>query len=755
MASNPFGFGPYDRIFLDEVEITIEVDGRDKKAFVRKEGDQRPFIMDNDEIKAALDVGDLVVERNFNDPRRKDLLATTASYVRDLPKRQQEKVGHKLFWIMLLRQMREEMDGIPQDRRPTIMSEIRGRFIHDYKEMKKLAEINEDTRTHYNKLPAIGEPPPYDTVEKWSVKLNKAGGDARALIDGRGSAERVSKFSEEERHLQGRFVWRVCSITEPNVDYLFSVMKAVERRLNKLRPSGMQLDLGGRTTFYNRVNALPDFAIYLGQNGEAKAKAKYNIVIGKDRGLPMDLVEADECRLDIVTLLKIIDVWEDLTEEEQEAYEKAQARFWASAVVDHATGFFLSFRLHVRNPSVHTARAAFELVAINKNQIAKNAGCKSDWSAAVGLRKVRLDCAAWYASDAVITTITDACGSKLHPPVKKPWLRGTMERIFGILSGLTLQPFSGRTFSDVVKRGDRDPRKGASVDPMMLEAVFIRAIVDIYHNKRSTGKLGGMSRRQAWNEGCELKPPPPPPTGWHRRNIYGLNLDRVITSEGIEIMGFFYRSLEIQQMRRDRTGVKVNIRIDLWDLGEITAYDETGNSYRVPARLDRMKGMSYYKATALLHELQVIDVEYTNRTLEHVDAAIEAIDNYADVARMTHSIATPIITEEHVARVQKHITRPLRVVEESEYTRELSAQDYSMVPFLADAWGINDEPEPDDLEVAKSQSAAAVAEKYGETGKSRRKKSKEEPAPNDDAVSADEPPRQSSPIFSARYTEEH
>lgn len=755
MASNPFDFGPYDRIFLDEVEIMIEVDGKDKKAFVRKDGDRRPFIMHNDEIKEALDVDELVVERNYYDPRRKDLLATTAAYVSDLPEKKQAKVRRKLLWIMLLRQTREEKGGIPHDRRATIMDEVRGRFMRDYKEMKKLADIEDDTRTHFDKLPAIGEPPPYDTVARWSAKLARAGNDARVLVDGRGSAEREPEFTLEERQLQGRFVWRVCSITEPNVAYIFRVMKATERRLNKFRPDGMQLDLGCRTTFYNRVAGIPDFVVYLGQNGEAKAKAKYNIVIGKDRGLPMDLVEADECRLDIVTLLKIIKVWEDLTEEEQEAYEKAQARLWASAVVDHATGFFLSFRLHIRNPSVHTARAAFELVAINKSQIARNAGCRSDWSVAVGLRKVRLDCASWYASDAVITTITDASGTKLHPPVKKPWLRGTMERVFGTLSGLTLQNFSGRTFSDVVKRGDRDPKQGASVDPVMLEAVLIRAIVDIYHNKRSTGKLAGMSPRQAWDEGCRLKPPPPPPTSWHRRNIYGLNLTRVIQPEGIEVMGFFYQSLAIQQMRRDRTGVEVNIRIDVWDLGEITAYDEAGRSLRVAARLDRMKGMSYWKATTLLHEMQVIDVEYTNRTLDQVDAAILAIDDYAEVARMTHSIASPIITEEHVARVEKHIQRPLRVVDESEYTLQLSGQDFSMVPFLADAWGIDDEPEPDDLDVAKSQSEEAVAAKYGETVKSKRKKSKQEPEPTPEAPPKDEPVQQSPTTYSARYTEEH
>lgn len=756
IVATPFGIGPNDRIFLGGFEVKIAVDGHDGKAFVRKDGGGTPIIMDNADIKAALDVDELVVQRDYNDPRRANFLQTAGAYVRDLPQRQQDEIGRKLLWIMLLRQMREELGGIPHDRRSTIMYEIKARFVRDFKDMKQLAQLGE-VKIHHTKLPSIGEPPPHDTVATWSAKLQNAGGDARVLMDGRGLAKPESVFTPEERELQGRFVWRVCSITDPNIAYLFRVMKAMERRLNKLRPGGSQLKLGSRTTFYNRVDALPSFARYLGENGEAKAKAHYNIVVGKDRGHPMDLVEADECRLDLVTLLKIIDVWEDLTKDEQEAYEKAQGRLWASAVCDHATGIFLAFRLHVCNPSVHTARATFELTTRDKTDIARNAGCRSDWSMAAGLRQARLDAAAWYTSSAVITTLTDAGVSKFHPPVKKPWLRGTMERIFGILACLTLQHFSGRTFSDVVKRGDRDPSAGASVDVAMLEAVFVRAIVDIYHNVRSFGKIAGMSRRQAWFEGCADKPPPAPPTGFVRRHIYGVNLSRVVVREGLEFMGFFYQSLEIQKMRRDRTGVKVNARVDLWDLGEITVYDSDGNNYRVPARLDRLRGMSYWKATTLLQELNLIDVEYTNRSLEHVDDAIETIDRYAEVARMTHSIASPIVTEEHINRVEKHITRPLRVDPESEYVRQLSSQDFTMTPFLADAWGINDEPEPDDLEVAKSQSAEAVAQKYGDSERSGGKKSKAAPPAKatEGTASESSPPVNTVRSFSARYTEEH
>ncbi|URK87810.1 hypothetical protein LP421_08480 [Rhizobium sp. RCAM05350] len=173
----------------------------------------------------------------------------------------------------------------------------------------------------------------------------------------------------------------------------------------------------------------------------------------------MDLVEGDECRLNLVTMLECAKVFDKLTKEEQQAFREAAERFWFSAAVDHSTTSFLSFRIHTRNLSIDTARATFELITRDKTQIARNAGCKSDWKQCGGLKRVRLDAAAWYNSTALITTLTDAGAAKFVPPSKQAWLRGTMERIFGTLGGLTLSHFSGQTFSNVVVRGDRDPKK--------------------------------------------------------------------------------------------------------------------------------------------------------------------------------------------------------------------------------------------------------------------------------------------------------
>ncbi|PVE55325.1 Mu transposase C-terminal domain-containing protein [Rhizobium rhizogenes] len=746
-----FEIGIFDRITLRDVEVKLVLDGIEGKAFQRREGNGPIDVLNNQEIQSALANDQLIVERGFYDPRRREL-DKGASLLQDMSPKEQDDVGFKLLWVTLLRRKRDEVGRIPHARRKKLMRQIREEYYADYEEMRDLAHFRKFKFSYENSDEPHLKLASYEAVSEWSLKLERAGGDARVLRDRRGTGKK-STFTPEELHLQGHFVWRYLSSTEPTGAYLFGIMKAVERRLNRSRPDGDKLNLGSRSTFYNRLDAIPDFSKTVARLGEAKAMAKYNVVIGKDRGYPMDMVEADECRLDLVTLIKNAKVWDQLSSEEQQAFRDASERFWFSAVVDHASTSFLSFRLHTRNPSVATARAAFEMTARDKTQSARNAGCKSEWKHCGGIRSIRLDAAAWYTSEAVLTTLTDAKSTKFHSPVKMPWLRGTIERIFGTIGSLTLQHFSGRTFSNVVRRGDHDPKKGASVDPVMLENILLRAIVDIYHNRPNTGKLGGMSPKQAWLVGCRERPPPPPPTGYLRRNIYGINLTRVITTEGIRVIGFHFQSEEIQKMRRDDTDREVHIRIDMQDLSEITVFDGE-LALRVPCRLKQLKGLSYWDATALLQELRLIDTEYTNRTQEQVDAAREYIDAQAEIGRIKYSVASPIVTEEHIQRVERRVMRGIRTVPVTEYSHEVSAQDFSGTPFTDDAWGYTDPTAGDDLDLGKEQTAEAAASKYGAApGKGKSKKAQvQPPSANSDGGTSTSAV---GPKASVRYFDEH
>ena len=176
-------------------------------------------------------------------------------------------------------------------------------------------------------------------------------------------------------------------------------------------------------------------------------------------------------------------------------------------------------------------------------------------------------------------------------------------------------------------------------------------------------------------------------------------------------------------MRQHRTGVEVDIRVGLHDLGAITIFDGA-ETWEAPSALKLLQGMSYFKATLLLHELNIFDNDETRRTQDHVDRAYERVEALADLGRDLFGVASPTVTSEHVEAVQRRIFRVVEITPETPYSREVEAQDFRHVPFLLSGWGLTDEPLGDDLDVPASQSEAAIESKYGKSRKVARRLSK-------------------------------
>ncbi|MCQ1833373.1 Mu transposase C-terminal domain-containing protein [Neorhizobium galegae] len=702
---------PIDKIVLHDVEQRLVQDGDKGKVFQPMDESGRPNFYSNAEIATSLGNGALQVERNFYAPFRV-ANPDAPRFLNGISDKQMEEVAFKLEWVHRLKDVRKRTPRISSADWDATVSAISGKYANDVEAGMRSSDY-ERQKIHYYKLPDSLKLVPKSTLNSWVRKVDQANGDPRALIDGRGKGLRHSKFTEEELHYQGHFVRRVITLDRTRRAFLYRVMKVTERKMNvvRIREGKTPLDLGSRSHFFSRFKLLPSWVMHYVNHGEAKTRNKYTPVLGAERGYPGDIFEADEGRLDLVAMLVGLDVWDQLTPEEQEAYRKASRRFWFSIIVDRATNCVMAFRVHARAPSTDTALAAFEMSTRDKTRSAQLAGCRTPWDMYAGFRQVRLDQANWYQSGRLTGTLTDAGGTKIHPPTGASTLRGTVERIIGVIGALTLESFSGKTFSNVVVRGDIDPRKKAHVDPYQLELVFLRAIVDVYHNVRSKGKLVGMSPRQAWFEGCAMKRPPTPPAGALKRHIYGINLTRIASRQGIRLFGNYYYSEQVSKSFRDKTGEDIHIRVDLMDLGEITMFDGE-HTYSVPARSDFLRGKNFWQITALLHELDLIDTEEVERSQDVIDEALLFIDQQPDVLRMAYGVASPIITQEHLDAVERRIMRPLRVTPESEYTRQVKEQDFSKVPFLRGCWGQDDLFEEDDLGVAASETPEKIAEKY-------------------------------------------
>lgn len=705
----PFAIKPFSHITIDGKEMRLLEDGQNGKVFEPTDQSVKAYFVSNENVLSMLYHGSLVIHQGRNNPKKLER-TDQFPFLRDLSERQQKQIRFRLEWIMRFRGKGGRDGDISDVRMEEILSEIQSEYVSDM----ELARQNSNAKARYTyedgefKLDLIGA----STLRRWHRDYSLSGDDWRSLVDGRGSGEKKSVFTNESLELESRMVQRYLSFTKPNAAYLYRILRAMERCINRTRIAAGRTDLVKvckRSTFYTRINDLPDDQKCVARDGQKTARMRYFIVQGRERGMPMQYVEADEWKVDLVVLLEKAKVWNSLDPVAQAAYRKASKRVWISIVADVATTCIVGFRLHERAPSTETALAAFVQSNMDKTKFAEAAGCKRPWNQYGGLNDVRVDNAAWYESEGFGASINDAGAKIAYPPAGVPPLRGTVERIFGTLGSLTLQNFSGRTFSNVVKRGERDPRKEATVDIDKLAEIFVRVIVDIYHETRNTGKLGGMTPRQAWNLLSLQEKIPAPLSGPLLRHVFGVNYTRIVQRDGIRLFGIRFQSEEIQAMRRDDTDREVNIRVNLYDLSEITVI--LGKyAYTVGAMLEGLKHVDYWTWTAMAHCLALEDADDTERTQEQVDAARLAVDAAGDATRMATNLGSPIPTAKHFAAVDKQISRSIEIVKESSYTAAARDQDFSHSSFLAEAWGLSDEPEPDDLDVPAGEIAKAEAE---------------------------------------------
>jgi putative transposase len=143
--------------------------------------------------------------------------------------------------------------------------------------------------------------------------------------------------------------------------------------------------------------------------------------------------------------------------------------------------------------------------------------------------------------------------------------------------------FPGRTFANVVEKGDYRPEEWARMTLEQARDLFKLWVVDIYHNKPHGGLMGKTPLKR-WEElkgfGVRL-----PPAAEDLDALIGLVVQRQIRREGIKYLGLTYWSKEIDalHLQPGRSRDDWTIRIDTEDLTTISVLDpEKGKLLHVP-----------------------------------------------------------------------------------------------------------------------------------------------------------------------------
>lgn len=460
---------------------------------------------------------------------------------------------------------------------------------------------------------------------------------------------------------------RIASKNRPSIPNLRKDYRAAIEALNKTRAADGLAPVApvSRKCFDGGIKALDRFHVALGRNEEAVAHKEMNIdKRGVDVERPLARVEMDEWKVDLMVLLVDLGVWEQMTVQERLAVERA--RLWATIIIDVATRCMLAMRLFSKAPDAGSAITALEMAMMDKTLISEVVGTGSPWVYHGLISEVYMDSGSAFLAHETRMALLDAGVSHIYPVSGVPQLRPYVERVFRTCSESFLSWFSGRTFSDYIEKGDYDPQANASLCLDEFCRLFLRALIDIYHNTPHEG-LAGETPHNAWMRLSRKYGVEQPPTHDERRHIFGLHCKAKIGDKGIRFLGLHYQSRDgsrqLQMMRKRLGNVQVRFRVDRFDLSRISVWDGE-EWFTVQTRFEFPENVSIWEWVAACEQLRRVHADNAKLRLSVMLDAVNDIRASGEAAMLRAELGTPVVDGDYVKRQEAKLFRGIEVLDD-------------------------------------------------------------------------------------------
>ncbi|WP_271898499.1 Mu transposase C-terminal domain-containing protein [Candidatus Phyllobacterium onerii] len=366
-----------------------------------------------------------------------------------------------------------------------------------------------------------------------------------------------------------------------------------------------------------RIHMMDPFLLDAARYGEDYALRKYTPV---GRGMVvtrlLEHTEMDDWEADLHTLIVKSSVWNKLSKEAKAKVPRTRCTLTIG--IEKLSRCVVGMHLSPHPPSAATAKSALRSIMIDKSPQAKFAGAKSDWNMHGTPEYLSTDGGAVFLGEYEEALRMSAVSRSL--PEKDPRMRGTVESFFRTLKRLC-RYFAGRSFANVVEKGDYPAEKMASLTYQEFYKSLIIFIVDYYHHRAHRGLNGGTPYGKWHSEASRGLPP----TRSRQQIIvaFGLRDTRKVDKEGITYVNQQYHSEDLGALYPLVGDMLLDIIIDPDDLSMILV--------RVPKYVKDRKAFEnkdYIEAkcqTAFREGVTLVDVLEANKdVMEEVRKQQEA-----------------------------------------------------------------------------------------------------------------------------------
>jgi putative transposase len=282
---------------------------------------------------------------------------------------------------------------------------------------------------------------------------------------------------------------------------------------------------------------------------------------------PLQEVEVDHCLIDLIVV--------------HPDSRKPIGRPWLTALLDRATRVVLGMHLSFEAPSYACLQRALAHAIWPKNLHGVE-GLKDDWPCHGVPEFLICDNGKEFRSRSLRASEGLLRFKVVNLPFKSPWLKGSLERLFGTIGVQVFSWQQGATLSRTPEF--YDPVRRAERTLAEVRELLLRWVVNDYHRERHPRLR--CSPIERWRQLTELFPVRPVPDFDHIVRLTGAIVDRQISNVGVPHEGLLYSDKAVlERLLARRGGIQKNwlIRVDPYDLGEAWILDdEQGDWHCLP-----------------------------------------------------------------------------------------------------------------------------------------------------------------------------
>ncbi|MGP9820034.1 hypothetical protein ACTZWW_08465 [Salinarimonas sp. NSM] len=512
------------------------------------------------------------------------------------------------------------------------------------------------------------------SILTWAVSYG-FGGLAALQDDCMKSGNRSARMLPDAISLLHKVVRKYADPSRPTKAAIVQEVKDTFAAENIARAQAglFELRVPGKDAVFGAIKQLDPFETDVRRLGIEKALKKHAAVgAGLVVELPLERVEMDEWKMDVLGFLAKAGIVEKLSPEMREAIRVG--RWLLTIAIDCATRCIVALRIS-QVASADSAIAALEMITLDKKQWADAVGALSHWFMHGTPVQIATDNNRASFKSKRFRLAANAIGSHLvRPPAGVPQLRGTIERVFGTIAIKLMWRLTGRTFANIFERGDHDPEANVAHDVDTLIVAVVRWIVDIYHNT-PRAELGGETPIQAWRRLERTKGAPPPPSLLKRRLAFGSVLKRPVTNRGIRVLGVDYTSPELMYVFRHTQQREFEVRWLASDIGGILVR-LPGGFVEVPAtHADVFRGVDAPRWLAAGRDMRSRLKANEAAEAETIRKALAAIDEVDRFARGRAGIVAEDWSSERIAREEARTFGAFRMGEPKARSVETGPRD--------------------------------------------------------------------------------